>query len=305
MPLTDDGRAKALLYTSNLPATYERQCLAQSVGVFQFRPRGLQLSKEVEESFDGRRRVVAWIVGGDYLRGPLKIWMDGRPHPSPNAQHMEGGFATGKWEGSTLTARVTHVKTAWIRRGVGIPGSDQSTFTVHITRHDNLLTITTIQEDPVYLTEPHVVSRVWEYDPHGDRTERGICNTAGLIPYLEDSGIVPHYPPGQNPEEDYMAQTFNVPQEAAMGYAETLYPEYRKKIQGQLHATRGLLDARTWVLLCVDRAARPTRGSAEPHVQRRWLWRPRPRGRRSSVDNSSSRVRGHQYVSAGGWPVGR
>src|SRR5215212_7255307 len=39
MPLTDEGRAKAQLYTSNLPSTFERQCLAQSAGVFQYRPR--------------------------------------------------------------------------------------------------------------------------------------------------------------------------------------------------------------------------------------------------------------------------
>ena len=30
MPMTDEGRAKALLYTSNLPSTIERQCLAQA-----------------------------------------------------------------------------------------------------------------------------------------------------------------------------------------------------------------------------------------------------------------------------------
>ena len=84
--------------------------------------------------------------------------MDGRPHPSPNAQHTEGGFTTGKWEGDTLTAYTTHLKAAWIRRGVGIPGSDETTITTHITRHDDLLTIMTIQEDPYYLTEPHVVT---------------------------------------------------------------------------------------------------------------------------------------------------
>lgn len=229
MPLTDDGRAKALLYTSNLPSTYERQCLAQSAGVFQYRPRGIQMIKELDESGS---KVVAWVIGGDNLRGEIRIWMDGRPHPSPNAQHTEGGFGTGKWEGDTLTARVTHVKTAWIRRGVGIPGSDRSTFTIHITRHDDLLTITTIQEDPFYLTEPHVVSRVWQFDPRGDQTQEGICVTANEIPRLEDTGIVPHYLPGQNPEADFMPRTYNVPKEAAMGYAVTLYPEYRKKIKG-------------------------------------------------------------------------
>ena len=50
----------------------------------------------------------------------------------------------------------------------GIPGSDQTAITMFVTRHDDLLTITTIQEDPYYLTEPHAVSRVWQFDPSGD-----------------------------------------------------------------------------------------------------------------------------------------
>ena len=79
----------------------------------------------------------AWVISGDNLRGDIRIWMDGRPHPSPNALHLGGGFATGKWEGDTLTARITHLKTAWIRRGVGIPGSDDSTITMHLTRRDD------------------------------------------------------------------------------------------------------------------------------------------------------------------------
>jgi len=228
MPLSDEGRAKALLYTSNLPSVYERQCLAQSTGVFQYRPGGLEIWSELAE--DGS--VLAWVLGGDNLRGDMRIWMDGRPHPSPNAQHTEGGFATGKWEGDTLTVQTTHVKTAWIRRGVGIPGSDESTFTLHITRHDDMLTVTTIQEDPYYLTEPHVVSRVWQFNPRATGTSRDQCNTGNEIPSIEDTGIVPHQIPGKNPEEDYMVRTFNMPKEAAMGYAHTLYPEYRKTIKG-------------------------------------------------------------------------
>jgi hypothetical protein len=229
MPLTDDGRAKALLYRSNLPSTYERQCLAQSTGVFQYRPGGLEIWNEL--GADGR--VLAWVISGDNLRGDMRIWMDGRPRPSPNAQHTEGGFATGTWEGDTLTVKVSHVKTAWIRRGVGIPGSDQSTFTIHLTKRDGLLTVTTIQEDPNYLTEPHVVSRVWQWNPRGTGTTRDICNTGNEIPSIEDTGIVPHYLPGENPEADYMVRTFNIPKEAAMGYAETLYPEYRKVLKGR------------------------------------------------------------------------
>lgn len=228
MPLTDEGRAKALLYTSNLPSTIDRQCLAQSPWVVQYRPLGLRIWPEVNDAGD----VIAWVLEGDYLRDTIHIWMDGRPHPSENAWHPSSGFTTGKWEGDTLTAKTTHVKTAWIRRGVGIPGSDRSTFTVHLTRIDDLLTVTTIQEDPIYLTEPHVVSRVWQLNPRAAQTGgRIICNTANEIPSLEDTGKVPHYLPGQNPEEDFMVRHYNIPREAAMGYAQTLYPEYRKQLK--------------------------------------------------------------------------
>lgn len=228
MPLNDEGRAKALLYTSNLPSTIERQCIAQSPWVGLYRPLGLRIWSEVDEN----GRVIAWVLGGDYLRDNVTIWMDGRPHPSSNAFHPPGGFTTGRWEGDTLVARTTHVKTMWIRRGNGIPASDQATFDVYITRHGDLLTITTIQEDPFYLTEPHVVSRIWEFDPRsGQGGGRTICNTANEIPTLEDTDIVPHYLPGQNPEADFMIRTYNLPREAALGYAETLYPEYRKKIR--------------------------------------------------------------------------
>ena len=80
MPLNDEARAKALLYTSNLPSTVERQCLAQAPWVEMYRPRGISIWREV----DGVGRVIAWKLGGDYLRDTVTIWMDGRPEPSPN-----------------------------------------------------------------------------------------------------------------------------------------------------------------------------------------------------------------------------
>src|SRR5690242_1555953 len=61
MPLSDEGRAKALLYTSNLPSIFERQCLAQSSMVFPYRPRGLKIWPET----DSLGHVIAWILGGD------------------------------------------------------------------------------------------------------------------------------------------------------------------------------------------------------------------------------------------------
>src|SRR6202140_286691 len=68
MPLSDEGRAKALLYSSNLPSTIERQCLAQSPWVGQYRPLGLRIWSEIDDG-----RVVAWVFGGDYLRDTIRI----------------------------------------------------------------------------------------------------------------------------------------------------------------------------------------------------------------------------------------
>src|SRR3954464_4778437 len=63
MPMTDEGRAKALLYTSNLPSTIERQCLAQAPWVGQYRPLGMRIWSDV----DNDDKVVAWKIEGDYL----------------------------------------------------------------------------------------------------------------------------------------------------------------------------------------------------------------------------------------------
>ena len=228
VPLNDEARARALLFESTIPSMIERQCLALSPWVGLYRPLGLRIWSEVDSS----GRVIAWVLGGDYLRDTIEIWMDGRPRPSANALYPPSGFTTGHWEGDTLVAETTHIKATWLRRGTGIPSSDRTTITAYITRHEDMLTITTMQEDPVYLTEPHVVSRVWEYEPRGNQGGRVTCNTATEVPRLEDSGIVPHYLPGQNPEADFMTRTYNIPVEAAMGHAETLYPEYRKKLKG-------------------------------------------------------------------------
>jgi hypothetical protein len=226
VPLNDEARARALQFDSTVPSMRERQCLPHSPWVMSYRPLPMRIWSETDA--DGR--VVAWKLSGDLLKAIVTIWMDGRPHPSANEVYPFSGFTTGRWEGDTLTAYTTHIKAASLRRGNGIPGSDQVTITAHLTRHDDLLTLTTIQEDPIYLTEPHVVSRTWQLNPRGDVAKWNICNAVTEIPRLEDSGIVPHYLPGENPAADFMHRAYNVPMEAAMGHAETLYPEYRRKL---------------------------------------------------------------------------
>jgi hypothetical protein len=230
--LNDEARAKALSWDASLNSLRERQCLLFAPWTGQYQPRGIRIWSEVNEAGD----VVAWKISGHTQRDIVTIWMDGRPHPSPSAFHDFSGFTTGKWEGDRLTAVTTHQKAAALRRSNGMPKSDMSTVTVHLMRHDDLLTIVTIDEDPIYLAEPLVISRTYVLEPRGNVAYWEQCNAVTEIPRLEGSGIVPSYLPGENPNRTYMAETYGIPQEAAMGYGETLYPEFRKKIRNTYKA---------------------------------------------------------------------
>ncbi len=225
--LNDDARAKALSWDASLNSLRERQCLLFAPWTNQFQPRGVRIWSEI----DDKGEVLAWKIGGNVGRDVLTIWMDGRPHPSENAFHDFSGFSTGKWNGDTLTVTTTHIKAAATRRSNGMPKSDRATTTAHLIRHDDLLTIITIDEDPVYLAEPLFISRTYQLDPRGNIGFWEQCNAVTEIPRLEGSGIVPSYLAGENPNKTYIADTYHIPQEAAMGYAETLYPEYRKKLK--------------------------------------------------------------------------
>jgi hypothetical protein len=232
LPLNDEARAIALAYEPTILAMQERQCMPYSPYAWSFQPTGFLMWSEAGP--DGR--IIAWKSGGNVVRPVMTIWMDGRPHPSPNAFSEPGGFTTGTWEGDTLTTYTTNLKAYTLRRGNGTPMSDQASITAHFTRHDDLLTVMTIVEDPVYLTEPYVVTRTWVVDPRVNIPAVVPCNAVTEVPRLEGTGIVPHLMRGENPNEFFIAKTYNIPQEAAMGYAETIYPEYRKKLQSTYKA---------------------------------------------------------------------
>ena len=86
--------------------------------------------------------------------------MDGRPHPSPNAEHLWEGFSTGKVEGNQLTITTTHMKYGVIQRN-GVPASTKATMTEHFIRHGDQLTLVTIVDDPIYLEEPFIRTSHW------------------------------------------------------------------------------------------------------------------------------------------------
>ena len=60
-----------------------------------------------------------------------------------------------------LTVTVTHLKEGYLRRN-GLPRSDKATLTEHWIRNGDYLTVVTIVQDPVYLTEPFI--RTTDYE---------------------------------------------------------------------------------------------------------------------------------------------
>ena len=154
IPLNEEGRAKALSYSPNVYGQIERQCVHYNPSYTLIGPFGFPIQNE----YDGAGNIVAIVIGSWVDKAPMAIWMDGRPHPSKHAQLLVGGFTTGVWQGETLVTTTTHMKTNYLRRN-GTPTSDASVLTMYFVRHGDLLTVTGSVEDPIYLTEPFVLSK--------------------------------------------------------------------------------------------------------------------------------------------------
>jgi hypothetical protein len=229
IPINDEGRTVALSYMASQLSMPERQCLYYAPQYLVIGPQGVRIWADFDPVTG---KVVAWKVGAAIDRSVLTIWMDGRPHPPKDAPHTFDGFTTGEWEGNILTTYTTHVKQGYIRRN-GTPSSDQVTFTEHFIRHGDLLTISAHIEDPVYFTEPYDISRVWQLDPTANLPPTPApCMSVQEVPRLDgDNGSVPHYLPGKNPFMGEVAAMYHIPEEAVMGGADTMYPEYRKKLK--------------------------------------------------------------------------
>ena len=222
LPLNDEGRARALAWSPSEISALERQCTGYPQPYIAVGPFGLRIWEETDTATGAS---IAWKVGAWEDRATMTIWMDGRPHPSPNAPHDHEGFTTGVWTGERLTAYTTHMRAGYMRRN-GAPLSDRATLTVHFLPHGDLLTLVAITEDPVYLSEPHIETKSYIRDGSVMPTVGPPC-----VPGFEGAVTeVPHFLPGRNPYVSELTEKFGVPADAALGHAETLYPDYRSKM---------------------------------------------------------------------------
>jgi len=224
LPINEEGRARGLSYSADQLSMIEHQCGQWPPFYLVKGPFGMKIWNETDPVTGN---TIALVIGAWEDKGLQRIWMDGRSRPSSLAPHDRGGFTTGEWQGTTLVTFTTHIKAGSLRRN-GAPSSDQATIEAHFIRHGDILTVLEIIDDPVYLTEPELVSKSFVPDPNPMSPVGPPC-VAGYEGVPE--GKVPHYLPGTNPSIDELTKFYGIPREATLGGAETMYPEYRKKIK--------------------------------------------------------------------------
>ncbi|MBV9503731.1 MAG: hypothetical protein JO323_01870 [Acidobacteriia bacterium] len=225
LPITDGARLWALSWDSSRLTVPEHECQVHISPYIYRGPLNLRIWEEREPKSQQIIAIKQYISTYEQTR---TIWLDGRPHPPDIAPHTWMGFSTGQWDGNVLTVYTTHIKQGWIRRN-GLPESDQATLTEHFIRHGNYLTHVSIVTDPVYLTEPLVKSQDFTQQLQNGQNWLYPCESVEEIAG-RPRGEVPNYLPGKNPFLHEFADKYHLPMGAVLGGAETMYPEYQKKL---------------------------------------------------------------------------
>ena len=225
LPINAGAREFALSWDASRLTVPEHQCQVHVASYIYRGPLQLRIWEERDPQSQRLIAIRQYIQNYEQNR---TIWMDGRPHPPEGAAHTWMGFSTGKWEGNILTVYTTHMKEGWIRRN-GLPVSDQATLIEHFIRHGNIFTHVSIVTDPNYLTEPLIKTQDFnQVIPEG---QNWVYPCSPVVEIERPRGAVPHYLPGENPFLHEYADKFNIPLEAALGGAETMYPEYQAKLK--------------------------------------------------------------------------
>jgi cyclase len=228
IPFNEAGRLRSDTTPESLWGTPEYQCRPHSA---PHQWRGLGGARILKEQDPLTRDIRAYHI--QFMRSlDRPIFMDGRPHPPAWAPHSWTGFSTGEWVGNTLKVETTHLKDGYLKRG-GPQTSDMYTMTEFITRHDDILDVVTVIDDPIYLDEPYIHSTTYAYDPTASVAHE-VCNATA---FAENGGTdrhwVPHFLPGENNARSEWLKDENwFPPEAALGGVKTLYPEYRSTLNG-------------------------------------------------------------------------
>jgi hypothetical protein len=226
IPINDFARQWALSWDPDRLGAPEHQCQVHNVAYIYGGPMRLRIWEQRDPQTQALVAIHNYMSTYEQNR---TIWMDGRPHPPEYAPHTWMGFSTGKWEGNTLTVTTTHIKQGWFRRN-GVPSSDKITLTEHFILHGNQLTHVSVVTDPVYLTEPWIKTLSFDKSVSSEAKWLWPGEYVNELPGQPRDKVL-SYMPGENPFKTEFAAKAKVPLEAALGGAETMYPEFQEKIK--------------------------------------------------------------------------
>jgi hypothetical protein len=229
IPINDAARSWALAWDPDRLTLPEHQCQVHTAAYIYRGPLQLRMWEERDPESHKLIAIHNYISTYEQWR---TIYMDDRPHPADYEKHTWMGFSTGKWQGDILVVNTSHIKQGWHRRN-GIPSSDLISLTEYFIRHGDRMTHVSVVQDPVYLTEPLIKSQdyVLNTRPQPDRAWLWPCEYVDEAPGLK-KGTVQSYMPGENPYVNEFADKHKIPVAAALGGADTAYPNYRAKLPG-------------------------------------------------------------------------
>jgi hypothetical protein len=226
VPITEAARAVGLAWSPSRVTVPEHQCQVHVAPYLLGGPLNLRIWEERDAQSQKLDNIRMYI--STYEQNRI-IWMDDRPHPPEAAAHTWMGFSTGKWEGNTLTVYTTHIKTGYLRRN-GLPESDQATLIEHFMRHGDYMVHVSEVTDPVNLTEPFVRTQVFHRVSAEGQNWLYPCESVVEVAN-RPRGAVPNFLPGENPFVDEFAKKYHIPVAATLGGAETMYPEFQRKMK--------------------------------------------------------------------------
>lgn len=218
LPVNAAARQRAERWDASILTLPELQCVPHPAN-YSANHSNLRIWKEVDGA---SQQVTSWRLLWESYNRFRTVYMDGRPRPGDDEPHTWQGFSTGSWAGNMLRVHTTDMKSERIRRN-GVVKSDRAELVEYFARHGELLTLISVLNDPVFLTEPYVYERSFVYN-----TNQNIrpypCR--GVVEIYRPSGVVPNWLPGKNPILYDWADRYGIPREAALGGADYTRPEY-------------------------------------------------------------------------------
>ena len=98
--------------------------------------------------------------------------------PAPPATRDAQGYSVAEWAAASLKVVTTNMTAGWLRKN-GVPYSEQAVMTEYFDHFgdgvDEWFTVTTIVEDPTYLTQPLVISSNFKKEPDGAKWNPTTC----------------------------------------------------------------------------------------------------------------------------------